>query len=156
MSDENTIEFQPGDTIFNEKDPGGCLYVIKEGQVGVFKKGQSELLPLAIVGSGEFLGEMSLIREKQRSSTAIALTPVKVIKMTKGAFKVQLDKTPKWVRALLDGLVQRLDKMDELVKRNGVKDEQISQTIENIAKKNGISLDKKPKPSEESNDEDAA
>ncbi|MCB0394853.1 MAG: hypothetical protein KDD25_09845, partial [Bdellovibrionales bacterium] len=57
------------------------------------------------------------------------------VKMTKSAFKTNLAKSAPWVQALIKGLVTRLYKMDELVKKHGLVDEKAQQSIENIEKK---------------------
>lgn len=135
-SDNTSVEFFPGEVLFKENDSSGYLYIIKEGQVGLFKKGpQNEDLPIAVIGSGEFLGEMSLINQENRSATAVALSPVKAVKMTKKSFQDQVDKTPKWIQALLLGLVQRLYRTDEILRRHGVVDQKIDSNIKAIQAK---------------------
>jgi CRP-like cAMP-binding protein len=135
MSAESVVEFEPGDVIFKEKDNSDCLYIIKEGQVAIYKGTGDDALPIALIGSGEFLGEMSLIVDNLRSTTAKALSPVKAVKMSKSTFKANLSKTPPWVQGLIKGLASRLYRMDELAKKHNVVDEKAAQAIEAVTKK---------------------
>ncbi|MBI5695612.1 MAG: cyclic nucleotide-binding domain-containing protein [Nitrospirae bacterium] len=63
--------------IFLEGDPGDRCYIIEEGEVRI-----SKFVPnmgeeaLAVLKSGQFFGEMSLIDGSPRSATAIANTEV--------------------------------------------------------------------------------
>ncbi|HFE52369.1 MAG TPA: cyclic nucleotide-binding domain-containing protein [Bacteroidetes bacterium] len=67
-------EFEKGEVIFREGEPGVGMYIIYKGSVGIFKNtpsGGEELL--AELKPGEFFGEMALLDESPRSATAKAL-----------------------------------------------------------------------------------
>lgn len=56
--------FSPGQVIFHLGDPGGLLYIIIRGKVKISHStpdGQEALL--AILGSGDFFGELALLDE---------------------------------------------------------------------------------------------
>lgn len=65
--------FAPGETIFRDGEPGGKLYVILKGQVRISKHipGTGEEA-LAILGRGDFFGEMALVDQRPRSADAVA------------------------------------------------------------------------------------
>lgn len=62
-----------GEVLFREGDPGDHLYVVLEGQVRISKSlsGAGEEA-LAIMGRGDYFGEMALIDEQPRSADARA------------------------------------------------------------------------------------
>ncbi len=73
-------EYEAGEFIFYQGDPGLGMYVIEEGAVAIVllddKKQQKELTQL---GEGDFFGEIALLDEGPRSACAIARTPSKLI-----------------------------------------------------------------------------
>jgi len=68
--------FAPGETIFSQGDIAATLMHIKRGRVklSVFSKTNKEAI-VAILGPGEFLGEMCLGSQKIRMRTATAIAP---------------------------------------------------------------------------------
>ncbi|MCK5898654.1 MAG: cation:proton antiporter [Methylococcales bacterium] len=88
------INFLPGDIIFNEYDRGHSLYILLNGIVEVYKRGESgEVIHLATLHEGSFIGEHALLMNSRRSATIKAqtyvtflrLTAAEVIKMSKVA-----------------------------------------------------------------------
>lgn len=68
------INCQPGAIIFDENDPGDCLYLIAKGSVKISKKGRAgQQETLAHLLAGDFFGEMALIDNAKRSAQAAAV-----------------------------------------------------------------------------------
>ncbi len=66
-------EFDKGDVIFREGDPGNHMYIVLDGRIMIskFVPGAGEEA-LAFLGRGDFFGEMALIDGKPRSAFAKA------------------------------------------------------------------------------------
>jgi len=62
------ISLSPKEVLFNEDDLENAMYLILEGELEVFKGPKQ----IAILGPGQYLGEMSLIESKARSASARA------------------------------------------------------------------------------------
>jgi signal transduction histidine kinase len=63
----------PGEIIFNEGDPGNCLYLIAQGSVKISKKGRGgRQETLTYLPQGDFFGEMALVDRGRRSAQASA------------------------------------------------------------------------------------
>jgi NADH dehydrogenase len=80
--------YRPGDYIFRKGDPPTNFYVVERGEVEVVRhdaSGQPTEV-LAVMGRGEFFGEIALIDDKPRLASVRARTPVEVLVMGKGAF----------------------------------------------------------------------
>ncbi len=76
-------EYKTGDIIFYEAEPGNSLYVIIEGEVEILRKdAEGKLKAIAVLKSGDFFGEMSLIDKEMRSATARAKGDVKALVLT--------------------------------------------------------------------------
>ncbi len=76
------VQFDEGEVIFSEGDPGEHCYKIISGKVdivmnvrGVLKRGQREVL--GTCGPGEFFGDMSIMAGGPRSATALAVEPTR-------------------------------------------------------------------------------
>lgn len=68
--------FPAGQVLFREGDPGAEMYVIQSGRVRISKVFPSGERTLAVIGPGEFFGEMAILNDKPRTATATALEPL--------------------------------------------------------------------------------
>lgn len=133
---QDVIHLKPGDLLVKEDQPSVALYIIKEGQLEAFKEKDGKRIPLGLINSGEYVGEMSLLSNNAYTNSVVALTPVKVIRLQKSAIEKQLEQAPGWLIALTRGLVDRLNHANEVLKRNGIEDEKMLSAIQAIEAKN--------------------
>ncbi|MCB1037513.1 MAG: cyclic nucleotide-binding domain-containing protein [Acidobacteria bacterium] len=76
--------FQEGDIIVTEGEEGLSLFLIVDGSVKIFTRGQKgEHLPLAALGAGALFGEVSVVYGKPRTATVTASSPVTAIEISK-------------------------------------------------------------------------
>ncbi|MBW3671759.1 MAG: cyclic nucleotide-binding domain-containing protein [Acidobacteria bacterium] len=88
--------FHSGSMIFREGDAGDKLYIILDGRVRISKfiPGVGEEA-LAVLGRGDFFGEMALIDEQPRSADAKAHeTPATVLSIDRGTLNEILSMDP--------------------------------------------------------------
>ncbi|MBI5554463.1 MAG: cyclic nucleotide-binding domain-containing protein [Elusimicrobia bacterium] len=107
--------YADGAVIFSEGQAGATFYVIRQGEVII-----SKLKALAILQSGDFFGEMSLIDQSPRSASAIAKGKVILYALSRNNFQELLNSNLQaaqiFIFKLLETLVQRLRQTDrELV-----------------------------------------
>ena len=77
--------YNKGDVIFQEGDVGRDLFVIREGEVEISRRGLSDAsITLAGLETGDFFGEMAFVDEKPRSATATALNALQVCILPSG------------------------------------------------------------------------
>ena len=108
--------FPKGSVIVFEDDPGDALYLVARGQVKVVLIGEDgrEVI-LSVLGEGNFFGEMSLIDEKPRSATVIAMVDSIVLVLRREDFQARLRTSPEIAIALLRELSRRLRRADEKI-----------------------------------------
>lgn len=73
-------EYLPNEIIFYEGDPGVSMFIIESGKVEIshtFKSGLKQ--ELALLFSGDFMGEFSAIVEGYRTASATALTETRLL-----------------------------------------------------------------------------
>lgn len=127
------VEYKPGDYILREGANCDALIVVKSGQIQIFKTGKNNVkVPLGIVQSGEYLAEMALISDRPHSANAIALTKTVCIKIPNSVIEEHLKNLPTWLVALTRGLVDKLNKTNDVLKRNGIVDDVLSSAVKAI------------------------
>jgi CRP/FNR family transcriptional regulator len=130
------VKLAPGEFLLREKTKCESLFVIKEGQLEVYRtSAQGEKILIGMVSSGEYVGETALFKGSMNSSNVVALTPVLAIRFTKAAIEAQLKGVPTWLTALTRGLIERLHKTNEMMLRNGLVDETLVSKVAAIAEK---------------------
>src|SRR3989339_458078 len=81
-------KFAKNDCIVKAETKGGdALYVIRKGRVKIVRKGFDGVETiLAILGEGDFFGEMSLLDGGARSADVIAVEPVDSLAVNRNSF----------------------------------------------------------------------
>jgi CRP/FNR family cyclic AMP-dependent transcriptional regulator len=101
--------FSPSQIIFHLGDPGGLLYIITSGKVKIAHTtpdGQEALL--AILGNGDFFGELALLDEAPRSATAESLAHTETLTLHRTEFMRFIDNHPNFARHVLTILTRRI------------------------------------------------
>ena len=94
MADKKTFEtklFEPGETIIAQGTEGGHLAYIMEGKVEVLKEipdGEPEVV--ATLGTGDILGEMSLLTGQPRNASVRAAEKTWIIQVDERTFQMAL------------------------------------------------------------------
>lgn len=134
--ESQTIEVNPGEFLIREKTNCDALYIIKEGQLEVYKtNGDGGKLPVGIISSGQYVGEAALLLNKQHMSNVVALSPVKAVKIPRNSIETQLKTVPNWLLALTRGLIERLHSANDLLRRNELVDETLSSQLRAVEEK---------------------
>jgi CRP-like cAMP-binding protein len=108
----------PGEILFNEGDNATSMYIIQKGQLRLFRPKGKGFIELAVLRTGEVLGEMSYFDadSKKRSATAAAITPTEVIEISFVALEKTMSTLNPWFKTLIITLAERLRKTNERVK----------------------------------------
>jgi CRP-like cAMP-binding protein len=103
--------FAAGNPIFKEGDPGGVMYIVKEGTVEVRVAGRL----VATVGPGSILGEMSLLDGASRSAHAVARTDCQLVAVDEQHFQRLVQQTPYFALEVMRVMAHRLRHMNTLL-----------------------------------------
>ena len=89
------------------------VYIVLSGVVDVRASGVVDDTPLAKLGPGELLGEMSFLDGAPASANVVAVEPVLVLTLPRSALRARLDRDPafgaRWYKALAHGAVRSMD-----------------------------------------------
>ncbi len=102
-----------GEHLFRQGDEGTALYIIVQGRIKISLSKRADNVTLAILGQGEFLGEMALLDELPRSADAIALEETQLYILNRKDFLSFLAGNTHTVYAILNSLSRRLRRMDD-------------------------------------------
>ncbi len=98
-----SVVLQPGETLFQDGDPGHHMYVVLGGDLVVLKHDQQ----ISQINSGQVFGEMAIIESKSRSATVQAQTESLLLEITKPQFHSLLASNDKFLLTLLSTLSER-------------------------------------------------
>ena len=108
--------FSAGQIIFHHGDPGGLLYIIIKGKVKIAHstpEGQEAFL--AILGSGDFFGELALLDDFPRSATAEALEPTETLTLHREDFMRYIRSNPDFSLHVLHTLAQHIRRLNNQI-----------------------------------------
>jgi CRP-like cAMP-binding protein len=104
-----SLEYYPkAYAIFHEGDPGDAFYIIKRGMVRIFHEAGGEEKETAMLGDGDFFGEMALIEDKPRNNTAQTIEESEVFKLKKDDFIQLVSSTPDMASRISNEFLKRL------------------------------------------------
>jgi serine/threonine protein phosphatase PrpC len=104
MNITETLDFATGAQVFKEGEPGEAMFVVLGGAVAM-TRGETFVAEL---GKGQHFGEMSLVDRSQRSLTAVASEPTRVLAIRRKDFYAIIKKEPQLAVKLLWSFVQVL------------------------------------------------
>ena len=79
-------EYQPGETIFNQGDPGKALSIVRSGTIFIIRAQEGVEDELAMLTPGGYFGELALIDDQPRSASARAGDPSVLLILYKSDF----------------------------------------------------------------------
>ncbi len=124
MSDKMVSRsYNQGQLILLEEATGETFFVIANGSVKITRLSEDgrEVI-LAILGEGDFFGEMSLLDGGGRSANVVALEEAEVLTLARNDFLDILQKFPKIAISLLEELALRLRKSDQQIESLSLSD----------------------------------
>jgi CRP-like cAMP-binding protein len=111
-----TIKLNPNDVLMHEGEESKEMYYIQSGNLAVFKRKGDHEHQIGTIMTGELVGEMSFLDSHPRSATVKAISETTLVVVPHDKFIQMLDSQPKWFKALINTLLDRLRKANARVK----------------------------------------
>ncbi|MEA3286210.1 MAG: cyclic nucleotide-binding domain-containing protein [Candidatus Marinimicrobia bacterium] len=108
LEKKSAREFEEGEIIFKEHDPGSSMFIIQSGAVEVSSIKNNQKVVYAHLKTGAIFGEMALIDGQPRSATVTSLRKTRCIEMSRMLFQKHLDGLPPWMTSFFQILAERL------------------------------------------------
>jgi CRP/FNR family cyclic AMP-dependent transcriptional regulator len=108
--------FRAGATVFMRGDPGRDLYIIESGSAKIcLTTEDGKEITLAMLGAGEFFGELALLDGEPRSSDAVAMELTQCLLLERNAFLQFIEERPRVAHRIMEVLSRRLRDNNQLV-----------------------------------------
>ena len=99
--------YQADETVFHEGDIGSGMYCIRSGQVQIFIHNEAgREVEQALLGPGDFFGEVALTEQRPRIASARALEPTVLIGLFRADMLDAVNKYPATASRILLGLTR--------------------------------------------------
>ncbi|MCC7371897.1 MAG: cyclic nucleotide-binding domain-containing protein [Chloroflexi bacterium] len=107
--------FDPGTTILRQGTSAVALYLILDGQVDVSREPEEggKAVILARLDEGDIFGEMAVLDDDTRSSSVVAVTPVRCALLSRWELIQELRRYPELSIELIRVLARRIRILDE-------------------------------------------
>ncbi len=80
--------------LYREEDDADCAYVVQSGRIALFRdEGEGRRL-VGVAETGSMLGELALIAETQRLTSAAAAIDSQLLRLTRSVFRRILEEYP--------------------------------------------------------------
>ncbi len=106
-------DYQDGDIIVREGETGTHMYEIQAGKVEVVRDKDGKEVKLAVLGQGDFFGEMAIFEREVRSATVRAKGPVRALTVDKKTLLTRISADPTLAFRLLEKLSGRIRELDK-------------------------------------------
>ena len=108
-------EYHAGDVLFREGESGDVMFVIQNGAVRITKQIGGDEKVLAVLGPGEFLGEMAILNGKPRTATATVVETARCLVIEAKTLEAMVARNAEIALRLIKKLAKRLDSADTLI-----------------------------------------
>jgi len=101
-------EYNKGDLLFVEGEPGEELFIIQKGSVEVVKIVAGKEMLLGLLKAGDIFGELSLLDGNPRNASAIAAEPCSIMAVNKAGFKLLTEERPHMIYRISSLIADRI------------------------------------------------
>jgi CRP-like cAMP-binding protein len=122
ISDSYERILQPGETVFDEGEPGDKFYVIRSGEIELSRTGAAGMRAVARLGPGDFFGELGVVLGKPCSSRAVAICSTRVLQLDREILEAMCRGEPAIAIRMIRVLVSRLIEAERRLASLGVDD----------------------------------
>ena len=91
------------------------MFVIRKGKVRITKRVRGGEKTFAVLGPGEFFGEMAILNRTPRSATATAAEDVMLLEVDARRFEAMITKQAEIAVRFIQKLARRLEDADQLI-----------------------------------------
>lgn len=116
VGDAEPVELAAGDQLAGEGEPGDALFVIVSGELQVVKRSRTTDVPIALLGPGEIVGEMSIFEAQPRNASVRAVSPSRVIRIARDEIMDLVSTRPSATMSMLRTVMGRLRNTESMLR----------------------------------------
>lgn len=110
-------QYQDGEVIVRQGELGDCMYVIQEGEVEVIQRHGEKEFCLAVLGPGDFFGEMAVLDKEIRPATVRALGNTFVLSLEKRTFLQRMHEDASFAFRIIKKMSHRIRQLEAALVR---------------------------------------
>jgi CRP-like cAMP-binding protein len=130
---EDQITLNRGDVLFATDDISKNLYLVKAGQIVLFRESTKHLIPETIINDKEFIGDNEIFIKEKHLRTAIATVYSEVIIIKKSEIQDFFKNAPQWVGSIAKVISERLNNSLDILQEHNLIN-QIDRSLINFTK----------------------
>lgn len=108
-----------GRKLYREDDDADSAYIVVRGKVRLFRENEGEPVEVGTAEPGATLGEMALIADTRRLTSAEAETDAEVLRINRSMFRRILEEYPETAEALRDRIIEDLQALIRKIEQVG-------------------------------------
>jgi CRP-like cAMP-binding protein len=112
-----TLHLAAGRELYREGEPADSAFIVVSGAVALRRDADGEAVELGEVGTGALLGELALIAETRRPTSAAILADAELMKLNRRLFRRILEEYPDVAAALHGRIVDNFRTMVAEIER---------------------------------------
>lgn len=116
--DYEQVTLAADEVLCREGDVENDLYIIQEGELLICIRKGSQVTPIAYLGAGEYIGELSFFDDKPRGADIVALKNTTLLKIPAAEVRKNF---PSWMGTLGLVMASKIRKLDDVIRQKGIK-----------------------------------
>jgi CRP/FNR family transcriptional regulator, cyclic AMP receptor protein len=126
-----TVDHKAKTVLFRTGDEGDAMYLIERGRVRICVQGtDGRDMTLAVLGRGDFFGEMALLDGQRRSADAIVTEDARLAVLSREPFLSFVRSSPDIALEMLTALANRLRHTDELLRHSATRNVNVEEAAQ--------------------------
>jgi CRP-like cAMP-binding protein len=108
-----------GKKLYREDDDADSAYIVVRGKIKLFRENEGEPVDVGMAGPGSTLGEMALIADSRRLTSAEAADDAEVLRINRSMFRRILEEYPETAEALRERIIEDLQALIRRIEEVG-------------------------------------
>lgn len=104
------LQFNPGQDIVTQGDPGDAAYIILSGEADVLINNNGEMIPVARLADNAVIGEIAILTGVPRTATVRAVGDLTALRIGKDTFFKLITDIPDIGMEIMKELARRLER----------------------------------------------
>jgi CRP-like cAMP-binding protein len=109
------LKLKPGDPVCHEGESGDEMFVVQKGRVRLTRNVAGEAAEVAVLGKGDFFGEMSLLEGQPRTESAVAVDESEVLRVNGLVFNKMVTSNAEIAVRMIRKISKRLTEANDRV-----------------------------------------
>ena len=115
------IKFNENEIIIKLGDASEYVYVILEGEVGIYLLDKFDEKPNFVLGKNEVFGELGVLNNQLRTSNVKSMTNVELLKISKKDMQKMISESNLFIQGLIRTLSNRVTSYISIVRKHEIK-----------------------------------